>query len=137
MTEKNKQIVTDWIEKKLQGQGNPMDDLDPSVVFCIPGSNTNPIFGEFRGIEGVERFFGLLMGKLSQKNLTQTIKVVNCLAEGKQVVAFVEEVFSSKEPNLFEPHISQGAWLFELNDESKITSLYCYDNTEVTSKALA
>ncbi|MCT7964399.1 hypothetical protein NG791_27350 [Laspinema sp. D1] len=136
MTEKNKQIVTDWIEKKLHGQGNPMDDLDPSVVFCIPGSNTNPIFGKFTGIEEVERFFGLLIGKLSQKNLTQTIKVVNCLAEGQQVVAIVEEVFSSAKSNLAEPHISHGAWLFELNDESKITSLYCYDNTEVTSKAL-
>ncbi|MGL5195648.1 MAG: hypothetical protein ACRC8Y_18860 [Chroococcales cyanobacterium] len=137
MTEKNKQIVTDWIEKKLHGQGNPMEDLDPSVVFCIPGPNTNPIFGEFTGLEGVEKFFGLLLGKLSQKNLSQTIKVVNCLAEEKQVVAFVEEVFSSKEPNQSEYHVSQGAWLFELNDESKITSLYCYDNTEITSKALA
>lgn len=137
MTEKNKQVVTDWIEKKLHGQGNPMDDLARDVVFCIPGPTTNPIFGKFTGIEEVERFFGLLIGKLSQKKLTQTIKVVNCLAEGKQVVALVEEVFSSENPNLSQSDISHGAWLFELNDDSKITYLYCYDNTEITSKALA
>lgn len=136
MSEQNKQLVKDWIEKKLQGEGNPLDDLDRGVVFFIPGAKDNPIFGKFEGIEEAQRFFSLLQAKTLEKNLRQTFEVTDCLAEGNRVIVLLEEGFISKnEPT--QSCQSQGAWLFELNEERKIVQLYCYENTLVTSEIFA
>jgi hypothetical protein len=99
VTVDNKQFIKDWIEKKLQGQGNPLDDLDPKVTFVIPGSKTNPIFGTFAGIAEVENFFSLLQAKLLEKGMKQTFKVTDCIAEGDRVLALIEESFTQERPN--------------------------------------
>lgn len=136
MSANNKQLIENWIEKKLQGQGNPLEDLVQGVVFFIPGSSNNPIFGQFVGIEKVRRFFQLLREKLLQERVSQTLLVTDCIAEGNQVVVLLKETFTS-ENKLFNPHLNHAAWFFKLNDEQKIVYLYCYDNTLVTSEVLA
>lgn len=136
MIEKNKQIAIDWIEKKLQGQGDPLEDLDKEVVFIIPGTDTNPIFGKFVGIEEVKTFFKLLQEKLLQKKISHTFKVTDCIAEGNRAVVLLEEIFTL-ENKPFEPSRNRVAWIFELNSEQKIVYLDCYDNTLVNSEILA
>ncbi len=136
MSQQNKQLVKDWIEKKLQGQGNPFDDLDSGVVFVIPGAKDNPLFGKFEGVEEVQRFFSLLQAKLLEKNLSQTLEVTNFVAEGNRVIVLLEEVFISKNEST-ESCRNSAAWLFELNDDQKIFQFYCYDNTLVTSGLFA
>lgn len=133
MSANNKQFIKNWIEKKLQGQGNPLEDLDQQVIFFIPGSSANPIFGKFVGIEEVKRFFQLLQAKLLQKKVTQSFLIKDYIAEEKQVVVLLEETFTpEKEPS--NVSFNHAAWVFQLNDEQKIVYLYCYDNTLVTSK---
>ncbi|AUB44063.1 NTF2-like domain (plasmid) [Nostoc flagelliforme CCNUN1] len=135
MSANNKQLIKNWIEKKLQGQGNPLEDLDQQVVFFIPGASTNPIFGKFVGIEEVKRFLQLLQAKLLQEKVTQSFLIKDYIAEEKQVVVLLEETFiPEKEPS--NVSFNHTAWVFKLNDEQKIVYLYCYDNTLVTSKVL-
>ncbi len=135
MPTNNKQFIENWIEKKLQGQGNPLEDLEEGVVFFIPGSITNPIFGQFVGIEKVKLFFQLLQEKLLQKQAIQTLVVTDCISEGNQVVVLLEETFTP-ENDLSKPCLNHAAWFFKLSDEQKIIYLYCYDNTLVTSEVL-
>ncbi|MEH2004539.1 nuclear transport factor 2 family protein [Nostoc sp.] len=131
----NKQFIKNWIENTLQGQGNPLDDLDQQVVFFIPGARDNPIFGKFVGIEEVKRFFQLLEAKLLQKKVTQRFLIKDCIAEEKQVVVLLEETFiPEKDPS--NVSFNHTTWVFKLNDEQKIVNLYCYDDTLVTSKLL-
>jgi hypothetical protein len=136
MSINNKQLIENWIEKKLQGQGDFLEDLDQAVVFFIPGSSSNPIFDQFVGIEEVKRFFQLLQEKLLEKKLRQTFLVKDCIAEGNQVVALIEETFTS-ENDPSKSDLNHTSWFFKLSDEQKIVYLYCYDNTLVTSEVLA
>ena len=78
----NCKFIQDWIENNL-----PLEDLDREVTFVIPGSESNPIFGTFRGIEEVKKFFRLLQEKLEEKEMEQTFEVTNCIAEGNQVIS--------------------------------------------------
>lgn len=132
--EDNKQFIKDWIEKKLQGQGDPLEDLAVDVTFVIPGSEDNPIFGTFSGIEEVKKFLGLLQEKVSQ-----TFNVTDCIAEDNQVIALIEETLTRKdEPS--KHYLNRTAWLFRLRHDRntvKIVYLYTYDDTLVTSEALA
>lgn len=134
--ERNKQLVKSWINQKLQGNGNPFEDLDSSISFFVPGTSDNPIFGQFQGIDEVTHFFKFLQEKLDQKKVQQTFEVIDCIAEDNQVVAFLEEIFTF-EDSPEQPYRNQSAWLFKLNNQSKITSIYCYDNTLVNSQILA
>ena len=126
----NCQLINRWLET-----GFPLEDLAEDVVFVIPGSLDNPIFGKFSGLEEVKRFFELLIGKLVDKNITQTIKVTDCLAQANRVIVLLEETFIL-ENDLSQSYVNSAAWLFELNDQQKITYLYCYDNTLISSKVL-
>jgi ketosteroid isomerase-like protein len=132
--EDKKQFIKNWIEKKLQGQGNPLEDLDSDVKFVIPGSEDNPIFGTFSGIEEVQKFFGLL-----QEKVTQTFKVIDCIAEDNQVMVLIEETLTRKdEPS--KHYLNHTAWLFRLKHDRttiKIVYVYTYDDTLVTAEALA
>jgi ketosteroid isomerase-like protein len=127
----NCKFIKDWIENNL-----PLEDLDREVTFVIPGSESNPIFGTFKGIEEVINFFRLLQEKLTEKEMEQTFEVTNCIAEGNQVVALVKETFTSKNSSS-EHYLNHSAWYFRLNDKQKIVYLYTYDDTLATSKALA
>ena len=127
----NCKFIQDWIENKL-----PLEDLDREVTFVIPGSESNPIFGTFRGIEEVKKFFRLLQEKLEEKEMEQTFEVTNCIAEGNQVISLVKETFISKN-SPSEHYMNHSAWYFRLNDKQKIVYLYTYDDTLATFKALA
>lgn len=133
--ENNKKLVKNWINYKLQGQGNPFKDLASEVVFYIPGANNNPLFVEFIGIKEVKRFFQLLQEKLLQKKLKQTFEVTECIAEGNRVVVLLEEIFTvDHSPS--ESNRNIAAWIFEINNQQKIISLRCYDDTLMSSAIL-
>lgn len=127
----NCQLISRWLSS-----GFPEEDLDPNVVFVIPGSANNPIFGKFSGLEEVKKFLQLLQEKLAGKKISQTIKITDCLAQGNRVIVLLQETFTL-ENELSQSYLNSAAWLFELNDEQKIVYLYCYDNTLITSKVLA
>jgi ketosteroid isomerase-like protein len=130
MKEQNKQFIKDWIEKKLQGQGDPLEDIEEDITMIIPGSGTNPIFGKHVGMEEFKKILGLLQNKVSQ-----TFKVTDCIAEGNQVVALIEETLTRKD-DPSKHYLNHTAWLFKLKDSQKIGYIYTYDNTVVSSKAL-
>jgi hypothetical protein len=134
--ERNKQLVKSWINQKLQGNGNPLEDLASNISFFVPGASNNPIFGHFNGIDEVTHFFKLLQKKLAKKRVQQTFEFINCIAEDNQVVVFLEEIFTF-EDSPEQPYRNQSAWLFKLNDQMKITYICCYDNTLVNSQILA
>jgi hypothetical protein len=133
--ERNKQLVKSWINQKLQGNGNPFEDLDSNISFFVPGVSSNPIFGQFKGIDEVTHFFKLLQEKLAKKKIQQTFEVIDCIAEDNRVVVFLEEIFTF-EDSPEQPYRNQSAWLFKLNNQAKITSIDCYDNTLVNSQIL-
>lgn len=124
----NCQFIKQWIKA-----GFPLEDLAEEVVFVIPGSSKNHVFGKFCGLEEVKEFFKLLQKKLIEKNLSQQIKITDCLAQANRVIVLLEESFIRENEIAY---LSSGAWLFELNDQAKIVYLYCYDNTLITSEAL-
>ncbi len=127
----NKEFIKDWVEKKLQSQGNPLADLERDVTIVIPGVANNPFFGTFVGIEKVKEILSLLSNKVSQQ-----FQVVDCIAEDNQVIALIEEnLIRHDDPS--KHYLNYTAWLFKLNDDQKIVYLYTYDNTLVTAEALA
>lgn len=131
MAKTNKEVISDWIEKKLSGQGDPFEDLAQEFTLVVPGQAKSPIFGTHKGVEE----FKTLLELLSKKAST-TFELTDCIGEGNKVVACVDEIFTLHN-NPSPPHVNRCAWLFTLNDDQKIIHFYAYDDTKMTCELLA
>lgn len=125
MEKSNKEFILEWIHN-----GFPMDDLDADIVLVLPGPSNSPIFGRHVGIEAFRQFINALVEKVDQ-----TFEVRDCIAEGNKVVVILDEILIPK-ADTSKKYSNQSAWLFRLNNLQKITYLYTYDNTLVTTEAL-
>jgi ketosteroid isomerase-like protein len=128
MEKNNKEVILEWIEKKFQ---NPQDYLDADVVLVIPGPSNDRIFGQHIGIKAFPEVLKAIGEKVNQR-----FEVRSCIAEGNEVVVILEETLTPKAQGSKE-YLNHSAWLFRLNNLQKITYLYTYDDTLVTSEALA
>ena len=128
MAKTNKEVISDWIEKKLQGQGDPFEDLAQEFTLVVPGPVESPIFRTHRGIEEFKNLLELLSEKASM-----TFELTDCISEGNKVVACVDEIFTlHNDPS--KHYVNRCAWLFTLNAEQKIIHFYAYDDTKMTSE---
>ena len=131
MAKTNKEVISTWIEEKLQGQGDPFEDLAQEFTLVVPGPAESPIFRTHRGVKEFKNLLELLSEKVSM-----TFKLTDCISEGNKVVACVDEIFTlHNEPS--KSYVNRCAWLFTLDADRKIIGFYAYDDTLVTSELLA
>jgi ketosteroid isomerase-like protein len=131
MTKTNKEVISDWIEKKLPGEGDPFEDLAQEFTLVVPGPAESPIFRTHRGVEEFKKLLGLLSAKASM-----SFKLTDCISEGNKVVACVDEIFTfHTDPS--KQYVNRCAWLFTLNADQKIIHFYAYDDTKMTAELFA